>query len=104
MYERFQHKYNQTNALEPTDHTDMSRLSDGKCPLCGLDLIQGERYSTCTCGFKIHSDRLAQIQQEQQDRRMSAKERKVLREGKKIKFKGTKVFHGEKPERLDLGF
>ncbi len=99
MYEQ----YDQKITLEPEEQKDWNKLSDFKCPLCSLDLIPEKFYCTCSCGFKIHTDRLAQIQTEQQMQRLKPEHRQALQEGKKVKFKGAKVFKGER-EKLDLGF
>ena len=86
MYEQ----YDQKLTLEPELQTDWNKLSDFKCPLCSLDLlaekIKGFDYYTCTCGFKITLDKFNQLTTEQQNRRLTLKERKLLQEGKKIRF------------------
>jgi len=100
MYEQ----YDQKLTLEPSTEKDWEKLADFKCPLCGLDLLTGKYHRYCTCGFKINHDKLAQLQSEHQQRRLNSRERKMLAEGKRIRFKETKTFKGERPDKLNLGF
>ena len=104
MYE----DYNQKNELVKEEQTNWENLSDNKCPLCSLEIIKtiknGFEYYICTCGFQITEDKFNKIIQEMQNKRLNAKERKLLQEGKKVKFKETKTFKGVRPEKIDLGF
>lgn len=99
-------QYDQKLMLEPELQTDWNKLSDLKCPLYSLGLIsakiKGFDYYICTCGFKITLDKFNQLTTEQQNRRLNAKERKLLQEGKKIKFQQTKIFKGKRPKGIGL--
>ena len=99
-------QYNPKNELEKEIDKDWNKLSDLKCPLCSLGLmaekIKGFDYYTCTCGFKITLDKFNQLTTEQQNRRLNSKERKLLQEGKKIKFQQAKIFKGERPKGIGL--
>lgn len=100
MYEQYDQKLD----FAPDKEKDWNKLSDCKCPLCGLDLLTEMYHKTCTCGFKIGIDKFDKFITEQQNLRLSAKERKNLQEGRSIRFKETKTFKGERPGKLDLGF
>jgi hypothetical protein len=96
MYEQYDQK-----EAEPTNQKDWERLADTKCPLCSLELLRAGDFFKCTCGFTIHTDRLNQIQREQQDRRLSSEHRKKLADGKKVKFKSVKTMTEDTP-RLSI--
>ena len=104
MYE----DYNQKNEWVKDETKDWESLSDNKCPLCGLGLIAKLiatwPYYICTCGFQITEDRFNKITNELQSHRLSAKERKLLAEGKKVKFKPQKTFTGERPKYNPINF
>lgn len=104
MYEQ----YDQKNEWVKDETLVWEVLSEGKCPKCKLVLfrsfINGFDYFICPCGFKIREAIYTKILQQLQGQRLSKQHRKKLQKGEKVKFKSGKIYKGERPPKLDLGF
>lgn len=93
--------------IERKRDREWRNVLDVCCPKCGKVLhFTGTLYNCgVDCGFVISEEKFNELKENfSQEARTRIIGKKIDPKTGKIKFTATKVFHGERPQGLNLGF